>query len=259
MKSLNASLYDFPKYYDLVFGSDWKAEFDFLCQCFARYAQRRVRRVFEPACGTGRLLVKLAQAGYRVSGNDLNGKAVDYCNSRLRRHGFPATVQVGDMAEFGLARPVDAGFNMINSFRHLQAERQAESHLRCMAAAVARGGLYVLGLHLTPAGKPGAGEEAWHSRRGNLAITSRVWSMGVDRRRRQERVAMRCAIYTPTRSLQITAENSYRTYSAGQFHRLLARVRAWEVVGTFDFAYDIERPVAVDSGSEDVVYLLRRK
>ena len=49
-----------------------------------------MRRLFEPGCGTGRLLVKLAQAGYEVAGNDLNPKAVDYCNARARAPRFPA-------------------------------------------------------------------------------------------------------------------------------------------------------------------------
>ena len=87
-------LYNFPKYYDLLFGSDWKAEFDFMRLCFEKHAERKVKRVFEPACGTGRLLIKLAQAGYDVAGNDLNPKAVDYCNARLARHGFTRSVTV---------------------------------------------------------------------------------------------------------------------------------------------------------------------
>ena len=69
---IKGSIYDFPKYYDLLFGSDWKAEFGFLQGAFPKHAGCSVQRVFEPACGTGRLLIKLAQAGYDVGGNDLN-------------------------------------------------------------------------------------------------------------------------------------------------------------------------------------------
>ena len=47
METLDANLYDFPRYYDLVFGSDWKAEFDFLKACFPKHARGTVRRVFE--------------------------------------------------------------------------------------------------------------------------------------------------------------------------------------------------------------------
>jgi SAM-dependent methyltransferase len=136
-KQLPGTLYDYPRYYDLVFGSDWRAEFHFLQACFERYASGQVRRIFEPACGTGRLVYRLAKAGYETSGLDLNPRAVDYCNRRLKRHGLPPTAFVGDMADFRLRRKMDASFNMINSFRHLTKEAEAEAHLRCMARACA--------------------------------------------------------------------------------------------------------------------------
>src|SRR5688572_14319267 len=105
-------LYDYPKYYDLVYGSDWKAEFAFLTGCFERYIKKPVKTLFEPACGTGRLLIRFAQAGYKVSGNDLNEQAVEFCNDRLERGGFPRGACVGDMSDFTLKKPVDAAFNM---------------------------------------------------------------------------------------------------------------------------------------------------
>src|SRR5215210_7259813 len=100
-----ANLYDYPRYYDLVFGSDWKAEFHFLRAAFRTFVPGRTRRVFEPACGTGRLVFRLAKAGYSVSGLDLNGRAVGYCNRRLSKHGLPETAFVGDMADFTLPQP----------------------------------------------------------------------------------------------------------------------------------------------------------
>ena len=60
-ETVSANLYDFPKYYDLIFGNDWKAEFDFLLAAIDKHGLRNTRRIFEPACGTGRLLIKLAQ------------------------------------------------------------------------------------------------------------------------------------------------------------------------------------------------------
>ena len=35
---IRGDLYDYPKYYDLLFGSDWKAEFDFLRLCLEKHA-----------------------------------------------------------------------------------------------------------------------------------------------------------------------------------------------------------------------------
>lgn len=252
-------LYDHPRYYDLVFGSDWKPEFDFLRHCFQTHAERRVRQVFEPACGTGRLLYRLAKAGFEVSGLDLNPHAVAYANARLKRHGFPPACRVGDMADFTLPAPADAAFNMINSFRHLDSEHAARSHLQCMARAIATGGLYVVGLHLTPTqGRP-MSEESWSARRGHLAVSTRLWTIERNPRRRRERCGMTCDVYTPTRSFRLVQEIDFRTYTAAQFARLLKSVPAWEVAETYDFAYRRDRPVRVRPDTEDVVYVLRRR
>ena len=202
MRILQASIYDYPRYYELVYGSDWRAEYDFLCGSFRRYARCAVRTVFEPACGTGRLLLRLGKAGFRVSGLDLNPRAVEYCNRRLVRHGLPPSVWVGDMADLHLRRPVDAGMNLINSFRHLATESAAVRHLESMAASLRPGGVYVLGLHLTPTqGVPQDGER-WSARRGHLAVTARLWTKRRDRRRRVEICGAAYDIHTPTRRMR---------------------------------------------------------
>ncbi len=259
MEVIRDDIYNYPKYYDVLFGSDWKAEFDFLEDCFEMYTPRVVRRLFEPACGTGRLLIKFANAGYEVAGNDLNLKAVDYCNARLVRNGFPATTVLADMSDFRLRRKADAAFNTINSFRHLSDETAAENHLKCMAAALAKGGIYVLGLHLTPKGPPTSEEECWSAQRGHLMLASRLWSIKVDRKKRREKVGMTVDIYTPTRQFRLADEMFFRTYTADQFQDLVDRTNVFEVVATYDFAYETKNTIDVTPQSEDVVYVLRKK
>ena len=63
MQEIHGSMYDYPAYYELAYGSDWRAEFDYLEDCFERYTDREVRRLFEPACGTGRLIWQFARVG----------------------------------------------------------------------------------------------------------------------------------------------------------------------------------------------------
>ncbi|MFQ5733997.1 MAG: class I SAM-dependent methyltransferase [Planctomycetaceae bacterium] len=258
MQQRHANLYDFPKYYDLVFGSDWKEEFAFLEACFERHAQRTVKRLFEPACGTGRLMYRLAKAGYEVAGNDLNPKAVAYCNARLKRNGLPAAAVVGDMADFRVRKKFDAAFNMINSFRHLPSEATAESHLNCIARALGKGGLYVLGLHLTPTRGSRVEFEEWAARRGNLAVVSQLWSEELDRKRRNERIGMTFDVWTPTKQFRIVDETNYRTYTREQFQRLLSRVGDLKTAATYDFRYDVDRPIRPNATTEDVVFVLRK-
>ena len=253
---LEGSLYDYPQYYDLLFGWDCQAELRLLRACFERFAGRRVRRVFEPACGSGRLLIRLARAGYDVSGNDLNPLEIAYCNARFERNGLPPAAIVGDMADFRLRRRVDAAFCLINSFRYLPTERAARSHLECIAAALAPGGLYILGLHLTPTVGPRDMGERWSAARGHLAVTSDLRSIRLDRRRRIEELAWTIDIYTPTRHRRIEDTMRHRTYTARQLRRLLAGVPELELVETFDFTYDVDRPITIDATTEDVVLVL---
>ncbi len=113
------SIYDHPKYYDLVFGADCAAEIRFILGCGDLFLDRAPTRFFEPACGTGRLIHALAKRGYEVAGLDLNDKAIDFCNARLTRQGFKPSTFVADMSDFKTKKTYDIGFNTINSFRHL--------------------------------------------------------------------------------------------------------------------------------------------
>jgi len=258
LETISGNLYDYPRYYDLVFGSDWKAEFDFLTDCFEKHASGIVQRLFEPACGTGRLLYRFAKAGFDVSGLDLNESAISFCNERLTRNGFPASCFVGEMAAFRLPQAVDAAFNTINSFRHLATEDAARNHLQCVADSLRTGGLYVLGLHLTPLAAEPVQDESWSAARGHLRVNSHLWITDRDLRSRQERCAMTYDVYTPTRSFRIAGSLTFRTYTAAQMERLLQDVKGLEIVTTYDFAYHIEQPIQVGPGTEDVVYVLRK-
>ena len=258
-EEVRASIYDYPRYYDVLFGSDWKAEFDFFESCFEKHCPRPVARVFEPACGTGRLLIKLANAGYAVSGNDLNSRALDYCNDRLARFGHDRTAFIGDMSDFQLPRKVDAAFNTINSFRHLTTEAAAVAHLECMARALRKGGIYILGMHLEPTRGPRIDDEGWTAGKGHLMINSYMWSKCVDRRRRIEVLGMIMDVHTPTKRMQIEDEMEYRIYTHAQFKSLVRKVSELQIAEVYDFSYDISRAIRITPETEDVVFILQRQ
>jgi len=253
------SIYDHPKYYDLVFGADCAAELKFIVQCGEHFASGKIRKLFEPACGTGRLLFHLAKRGYSVDGIDLNPKAVEFCNERLARHGFEARATVADMSAFESKKKFDLAFNTINSFRHLPTEKSAQGHLESMGRCIRKGGLYLLGIHLTPTKAEPSEGEAWSARRGHLAINTRMWTIERNPAKRVERFGIRFDIHNPTRSWRIDDVLVLRSYTASQMENLIDKSGMWEVAETFDFVYDVDSPVTVDATSEDVVYVLRRK
>ena len=257
VEELQADIYDHPKYYDLIYGSDWKAEVDFLVGCAERFLGQEPDSMFEPACGTGRLLFRLCQAGIDVSGNDLNAKAIAFCNERLARYGLPETTVVGDMTQFQLKQPVDVGFNMINSFRHLNTEDLAARHLACMQQAIRSGGIYVVGIHLSPLQGETCDSEAWSATRGHLTVNSNLWLVERNLADRYEEYAMQYDIYTPSRQFRIRDQLRFRTYTAEQFCQLVDGVAGIEIEAIYDFQYDLTLPVELDAATEDAVFVLR--
>ncbi len=264
LETIQGSIYDWPRYYEFVFGSDWAAEVHFLNRCFENYlsgpdVRQSAARLFEPACGTGRLLFRLARQGYQVSGLDINQAAVDYCNRRLARNGFGETAFWGDMCDFRLPKPCDAAFNTINSFRHLDTDARAIDHLKCMASAIRPGGIYVLGLHLTPTAVEPDDCESWSHRRGHLQINTSMWLLERDLNKRLERHAMVFDVYTPSRQFRIRDELGFRTYTVGQFLKLLGTVPEFRTADVFDFAYDVQSPLELDDTTQDAVFILQRQ
>ena len=258
MDVLNESIYDHPKYYDLVFGADCAAEIKFILGCEALYLNRTAKRMFEPACGTGRLLYALAKKGFDVSGLDLNSKAVEFCNARFDRHKMRQRAFVADMADFQVNKKYDIAFNTINSFRHLGTESQALDHLNCMGKAIRKGGIYLLGLHLTPTKADPSESESWSARRGHLAINTHMWIRSRNLRSRIERFGIRFDVHSPTRSFRIQDELVLRSYTNQQMDDLISNSNHWETVATYDFGYDLANPIEVGPATEDVIYVLQK-
>ena len=258
MEVIDESIYDHPKYYDLVFGADCAAELKFIRACNERFMKGRATRMFEPACGTGRLMYRLAREGYEVGGLDLNPKAIDFCNARLAKHGYCESAFVADMSNFTVKKKFDLAFNTINSFRHLGTEKLARGHLRSMAGAVRVGGLYLLGLHLRCTEANPSETESWSARRGNLAVNTHMWTIERDVPARVERFGIRFDVYTPLRQFRINDVLVLRSYTDGEMRRLVKESGGWEVEETYDFSYNVDEPIEVDGTCEDVVYVLRR-
>jgi SAM-dependent methyltransferase len=253
------TIYDYPQYYDLVFGTDTGTECDFLMGCFDLHAKRRVLSVFEPACGSGRLLIKLAQRGFQVFGWDTNRASVDYCNRRFKRYGLPPPAVLGDVVNISLPSKVDAAFNMISSFQLFLTERAAEAHLRSMAANIAEGGLYILGLHLTPSRGQPTQRERHAATRGRISAVCCLWTKQVRVRQRQVHCGMITEVRAPGKHLRIAEDCVFRSYSMQQVRKLLDKLGLFEIVGTYNYHYDIENPISVGPETQDVVYVLRRR
>src|SRR2546421_489157 len=162
--------YTAPRLYEIAFDTNRKLEVDFLVHCFERYAKARVRRVLDIACGTGPHLIRLADRGYQMSGLDLSPENIDFLRQRLAAQGHRAELIVGDMTDFRLERPVDAVICMQDSQGHMLTNAQLLAHLRAVARAVKRGGLYVFDRYMASSWTDPARSWSWSKRRGRLIV-----------------------------------------------------------------------------------------
>ncbi len=72
------NMYHEPGLYDLSYSHNMHDELAFLKRIFFEKSGSTLPRLLEPACGTGRLLVPLAKAGFVCTGFDLDQGALDY-------------------------------------------------------------------------------------------------------------------------------------------------------------------------------------
>lgn len=254
-----ADWYDYPQYFDLAFRDETLPEADFIEAACQEYCGFPVKRLLEPACGSGRLVVELASRGYELTGFDLSQPMLDYARRRLARRRLRANLFTGDMANFSLDRPVDAAFNTFNSFRHLLTEEAALAHLRCVAKALKTGGLYILGLHLLPPDAAEESTERWTAASGRTRLSATLKVVESNRRKRLETLRMSLLVRTPKRVVRIRSEFVLRLYNAVQLKSLLAKVHELELLDVFDFWYELEEPLKLNDEISDTVLILRRR
>lgn len=256
-----ADWYDYPQYFDMVFRDETDDEVRFFEAAFAKFAEGPVSRVFEPGCGSGRLVVAMAAKGYQMTGLDLSEPMLAYLRARLKRRKLSSTLICGDMTTIKLDETFDAAFCTFNTFRHLLCEDTAIAHLRSMADHVRPGGLYVLGFHMIPLDADTECTERWRASHGgtNVSVTLRV--IDFDRRRRQEQ--LRVSIKATKRSgtiERIRSEFPLRIYTPAQAESMLAKVDdVWQISQSFDFDYDIDSPRSFDDDLCDGLFVLKRR
>ncbi|KAA5543663.1 methyltransferase domain-containing protein [Roseiconus nitratireducens] len=256
-----ADWYNYPQYFDMLFRDETPVEVEFFQQAFERFAKGPVNRVFEPGCGSGRLVVAMAAKGYDVTGLDLSDAMLDYMRRKLRRRKLDATCIKGDMTRIETSQPYDAAFCTYNTFRHLLTEQDALAHLRSMGDAIRPGGLYILGMHLIPEEEYEAVVERFKMRQGGTTLWTTISVPETDPKKRLEtlRVVLK-AVRASGETIRIRSEFPLRLYTPTQLKRLLKKVDdRFEIVRSFDFSYDIDDPLPLDKELIEALVVLRRK
>lgn len=111
---MTLSLYDDPELYDLVSGAPESEPF------YRRLADTHPGAVLELACGTGRIGIRLAQAGLDVTGIDLSAEMLARATATAEAAGVRVRFAQGDMRALDLgAGRFSLIFITANSLLHL--------------------------------------------------------------------------------------------------------------------------------------------
>lgn len=249
--------YENALYYDIIFDADTAAEADFLEAAMARHARTRAKTVLEPACGSGRLLVALAERGYTVSGFDASPGMLDFARQRLAERGLAGRVFEARMESFTSRGGFGMAHCLVSTFKYLLEEEHAQAHLERVHDALAPGGIYVLGLHLTDYADRGGDTERWIGKRDGVHVTCDIDGWPPNRKTRTERVRSRLRVREGRTTRRFETEWTFRTYGPRQLRSLLAKVPGFEHVETYDFGFD--DPVKFGGESLDTVLILRKR
>ena len=103
---------------------------------YMKWAKRHGGPILELACGTGRLLLELAKAGYEIDGIDLSetmlGNAQERINDQPQEIQSRIRLYKMDMSHFNLDREYSLIIIADNSFRELKKTNQQRSCLQCI-------------------------------------------------------------------------------------------------------------------------------
>ncbi len=251
--------YDTPLYYDIVFDEDTRLEGAFLEAVSELYGREGGQRVLEPACGSGRLVAEMAGRGWAVTGFDANPAMLAFARERLDGRGLDARLFEARMQDFRVRGRFDLAHCLVSTFKYLLTEADARAHLRAVARALAPGGIYVLGFHLSQYGYAKRSRERWVGRRGRTHVTCNIQSWPPDAGTRLERVRSRLVVQEHGVERRHETTWDFRTYDASETRALLAAVPELELVATYDFTYDLAAERELDDDQLDTVLILRRR
>jgi SAM-dependent methyltransferase len=251
--------YDHPEYYEAIFGTDTVKEMDFLWEVNRRYGTGG-KKLLEPACGAGRLVAEAARRGGSVVGYDISEKMLAHARARLtpaeRRRARLYTSRMEDFYRPELEGQVDLAFNLVSTFRYLDSEKAALSHLESTRRLLKPEGLYVLGFHLTDYGRKEPEHERWVEHLGKDKVVCNTHEGLPDRHLRRSAMRNRLRITGPEKDLLIETHWYFRTYDLTQARRLFRRA-GFQTRAVYDFDYEVDAPRKRGDVRLDSIFVLQ--
>jgi SAM-dependent methyltransferase len=234
--------YTFPKYYDMAFSRDVDSDIKFFENCFHQYSDFNVKRVLEPACGTGIFLENLPRYGYSALGYDLSKDMVAYSKERLKNAGINqenAEVVLGDMKNLEFDSKFDAAFICINSLGYLNREEDINSHFNAMGNSIKKGGIYIIEISckcedLANEKKP---DDIWYVKEDGIELEIGWVIKRYDMDKRIRHVEFRMVVNDNNKHIIVEEAHELRLWLFDEFKKF-ANNGGFKIVGIYNQKYE---------------------
>jgi SAM-dependent methyltransferase len=243
--ALAAEIYDLDKPFGAL------PDTRFHLERFAGFA----RPILEPACGTGRTLVPLLDAGLDVTGFDPSPEMLERCRARCQARGFAPDLGQQRFEDFHYARRFGAILVPVGTFTLVDDLDMARSLLRRFHDHLEPGGIVVLDIQpLSFLAHTGDDRRRWTAENGDLLTLEGV-RVKTDWLTQRAEAMLRYERWRDNRLVESHMEPMAQRYWGLEEFRLVLAAAGFtdiEVVG----GYDRRRPVR--SGDRVLTFEARR-
>jgi ubiquinone/menaquinone biosynthesis C-methylase UbiE len=135
---------------DSVYDTDWEFYDDFYADVddvdfYSAVARRAGGPVLEVMCGTGRILVPLARAGFEITGIDANDRMLEVARRKLAKEPPEvqkrATLVKADARDLDLGKKFDLVILAFSSVNHLLSPNDQDRAMACLKRHMTENGL----------------------------------------------------------------------------------------------------------------------
>ncbi|OPZ64505.1 MAG: dTDP-3-amino-3,4,6-trideoxy-alpha-D-glucopyranose [Firmicutes bacterium ADurb.Bin506] len=226
----------FAEFYDILHGS-YDADIPF----YLDLARANPGSILELGCGSGRLLLPLAEAGHAVTGIDGSPDMLARCSDRLLNSSEPVRARVrleqGDMFSFSLGRKFRLVLAACNTILHCVTTDQLLALMRCAREHLEPGGLFVVDFNLPNVKKmleADGNEEVFtitHPEKGTRLVDT--YRADYDFTHQVETIHMRIEEFSGTTLLRVAESSTRRAFYFPREVTLALRSEGYRVVRTW--------------------------
>lgn len=115
---------------------------------YVEYATKTGDDVLELGCGTGRVAIKLAEAGFQVTGLELSDTMIEIFKEKLKNAkdevADKITVVKGNMADFNLGKKYGLIIAPFRAFQALSDEEDIRNSISCIREHLTKDGIFIV-------------------------------------------------------------------------------------------------------------------